>query len=78
MVAEQAFEGFVEYFPLVRRAKAPLGLDDAMREARAAGAHYLLYCRFARGDNRIGNWEEWEDEEELYWPGAIAVSSRSC
>lgn len=65
MVAEQAFEGFVEYFPLVRRAKAPLGLDDAMREARAAGAHYLLYCRFARGDNRIGNWEEWEDEEEL-------------
>ncbi|MBF3228518.1 DUF4823 domain-containing protein, partial [Pseudomonas aeruginosa] len=47
------------------RAKAPLGLDDAMREARAAGAHYLLYCRFARGDNRIGNWEEWEDEEEL-------------
>ena len=32
---------------------------------RAAGAHYLLYCRFARGDNRIGNWEEWEDEEEL-------------
>lgn len=65
VVAEQAFEGFVEYFPLVRRAKAPLGLDDAMREARAAGAHYLLYCRFARGDNRIGNWEEWEDEEEL-------------
>ena len=34
VVAEQAFEGFVEYFPLVRRAKAPLGLDDAMREAR--------------------------------------------
>ncbi|MDE9389515.1 DUF4823 domain-containing protein, partial [Pseudomonas aeruginosa] len=31
------------------------------REARAAGAHYLLYCRFARGDNRIGNWEEWEE-----------------
>ena len=26
VVAEQAFEGFVEYFPLVRRAKAPLGL----------------------------------------------------
>ncbi|MBF3283570.1 DUF4823 domain-containing protein, partial [Pseudomonas aeruginosa] len=23
VVAEQAFEGFVEYFPLVRRAKAP-------------------------------------------------------
>ncbi len=27
VVAEEAFKGFVEYFPMVRRAPAPLGLD---------------------------------------------------
>jgi hypothetical protein len=65
VVAEEAFKGFVEYFPLVRRAKAPEGLDEAMNEARAAGAHYLLYTRFARADDRIGNFDEWSDQEAL-------------
>ncbi|MHA6493716.1 DUF4823 domain-containing protein [Pseudomonas borbori] len=65
VVAEEAFKGFVEYFPLVRRARAPLGLDEAMSEAHAAGAHYLLYSRFAYADDRIGTVEEWEDQEAL-------------
>lgn len=30
VVAEEAYSGFIEYFPMVRRAKAPLGLDEAM------------------------------------------------
>ncbi|MBD8684414.1 DUF4823 domain-containing protein [Pseudomonas sp. CFBP 13719] len=65
VVAEQAFEAFVEYFPLVRRAPAPLGLEQALGEARNAGAHYLLYTRFARADDRIGNADEWADQEAL-------------
>lgn len=65
VVAEEAFNGFVEYFPMVRRARAPLGLEEAMGEARAAGAHYLLYSRFASADNRIGTVEEWEDQEAV-------------
>ena len=65
VVAEEAYSGFIEYFPMVRRAKAPLGLDDAMTEARGFGAHYLLYTRFARADDRIGNSDEWLDQEEI-------------
>lgn len=65
VVAEEAFNGFVEYFPMVRRARLPVGLEEAMSEARAAGAHYLLYSRFAYADDRIGTMEEWEDQEEL-------------
>lgn len=65
VVAEEAFKGFVQYFPLVRRAKQPLGLEEAMGEAREAGAHYLLYTRFAYSDDRIGTLEEWEDQEAL-------------
>jgi hypothetical protein len=65
VVAEEAFNGFVEYFPMVRRARAPLGLDEAMAEARGVGAHYLLYSRFASADDRIGSVEEWEDQEAL-------------
>ncbi|MDY1019289.1 DUF4823 domain-containing protein [Pseudomonas coleopterorum] len=65
VVAEEAFEAFVEYFPLVRRAPAPLGLEQALGEARNAGAHYLLYARFARADDRIGNTDEWADQEAL-------------
>ena len=42
VVAEEAFNGFVEYFPMVRRARQPEGLEQAMAEARAVGAHYLL------------------------------------
>ena len=65
VVAETAFEGFIEYFPMVRRAQAPEGLDAAMGEARAAGAHYLLYTRFAKADDRIGNSDEWLDQEAV-------------
>ena len=65
VVAEEAFNGFVEYFPMVRRARTPLGLDQAMAEARSAGAHYLLYTRFAKADDRIGNYDEWADQEAV-------------
>lgn len=65
VVAEEAFNGFIEYFPMVRRARVPEGLDQAMGEARSAGAHYLLYTRFAKADNRIGNSDEWLDEEAV-------------
>lgn len=65
VVAEEAFNGFVQYFPMVRRSRAPVGLDDAMNEAREAGAHYLLYTRFANADDRIGNTDEWADQEAV-------------
>lgn len=65
VVAEEAFKGFVEYFPQVRRAKQPAGLDEAMQQARSVGADYLLYGRFASAEENIGNWEEWEDREEF-------------
>lgn len=65
VVAEEAFNGFVEYFPLVRRAREPRGLEEAMAEARAAGAHYLLYSRFAYTDDRISTQEDWEEQEGL-------------
>jgi len=72
VVAEEAYNSFIEYFPMVRRAKAPLGLDHAMAEARGFGAHYLLYTRFARADDRIGNSDEWLDQEEI---GRLGVDS---
>ena len=65
VIAEVAFDGFIEYFPMVRRARVPEGLDQAMRDARAAGAHYLLYTRFAKADDRIGNSDEWLDQEAV-------------
>lgn len=65
VVAEEAFNGFIEYFPLVRRARDPQGLNEAMNEARSAGAHYLLYTRFAKADDRIGTTDEWSDQEAL-------------
>ncbi|UVJ42687.1 DUF4823 domain-containing protein [Pseudomonas sp. LS1212] len=65
VVAEEAFKGFVEYFPLVRRARAPLGLEAALNEARDAGAHYLLYARFAKADDRISNGDDWYDQQAV-------------
>jgi len=65
VVAEEAYKGFVEYFPMVRRAQSPLGLEESLTQAREAGAHYLLYSRFAYADDRIGTVEEWEDQESL-------------
>ena len=65
VVAEEAYNGFIEYFPMIRRARGPLGLEQALAQAREAGAHYLLYARFAQADDRIGTMEEWEEEEAL-------------
>lgn len=65
VVAEEAFNNFVEFFPMVRRARGPEGLDEALTEARSAGAHYLLYTRFARADDRIGTYDQWADEEAV-------------
>ncbi|MGA6100345.1 DUF4823 domain-containing protein [Stutzerimonas marianensis] len=65
VVAEEAFNGFVEYFPLVRRAPDPAGLDEALNQATAAGAHYLLYTRFAAADDRIGSFDELNDQRAV-------------
>jgi hypothetical protein len=65
VVAEEAFNGFIQYFPLIQRAAQPVALDAAMGQARAAGADYLLYGRFAAADDRIGTTDEWQDQEAL-------------
>ena len=65
VVAEVAFDRFVEYFPYVRRARSAIGLDEARAEAIAAGAHYLLYTRFAHIDDAINTLEEWEEQEDF-------------
>jgi len=65
VVAEEAFNGFVEYFPLVRRAAEPAGLEEALGQAAEAGAHYLLYTRFAAADDRVGNLAEWNEQRSL-------------
>lgn len=65
VVAEEAFNGFVEYFPLVRGAPTPAGLDEALNQAAAVGAHYLLYTRFAAADDRIGSFDELNEQRAL-------------
>ncbi|MDX2353922.1 DUF4823 domain-containing protein [Stutzerimonas xanthomarina] len=65
VVAEEAFESFVRYFPLVRRAPEPVGLEEALNQAAIAGAHYLLYSRFAAADDRIGSFDELNDQRAL-------------
>ncbi|MGE8122008.1 DUF4823 domain-containing protein [Pseudomonas fulva] len=73
-VAEEAFKSFVEYFPMLRRAEAPLGLEEAIAQARSFGADYVLYTRFARTDDRIGNGDEWYDEQavdRLGWDSGV-------
>ncbi|MFC3609053.1 DUF4823 domain-containing protein [Stutzerimonas tarimensis] len=62
VVADSAFTGFVEYFPRVRRAAQPLGLEEALEQGRHAGSHYILYSRFASADDRIGTYEEWNEQ----------------
>jgi len=65
VVAEEAFKGFVEYFPMVRRSAQPLGFEEAMAQASSVGAHYLLYTRFAAADDRIGSFDELNDQRAL-------------
>ena len=62
-LANEAYRSFAEYFPRVRRAEAPLTLPQAIRQARSAGAHYLLFGRVAVEDDRIGTTLEWEDQQ---------------
>lgn len=64
IVAHEAFNAFVEYFPHLQHAARPMGLDEAMQAARHAGAHYLLYTRFAQGNDRIGNWQELKNSRD--------------
>lgn len=61
VVAEEAFAAAVEVFPIVRRARQPLGLEEALAEARSFGYDYLLYTRFAAADDAVGSVEEWEE-----------------
>lgn len=61
VVAEEAFAAAVEVFPVVRRAQQPLGLEEALAEARSFGYDYLLYTRFAAADDAVGSIEEWEE-----------------
>lgn len=63
-LAEEAYRGFAEYFPRVRRAPAPVSLGKALEQARAAGAHYLLFGRVAVEDDRIGSMLEWEEQQD--------------
>jgi hypothetical protein len=61
VVAEETFAAAVEVFPVVRRAQQPLGLEEALAEARSFGYDYLLYTRFAAADDAVGSIEEWEE-----------------
>lgn len=63
-LAEEAYRHFGEYFPRVRRAQAPVSLNQALAQARSAGAHYLLFGRVAVEDDRIGTALEWEDQQD--------------
>lgn len=51
-LSEEAFNAFVEYFPLMHRAKTPLALDEAFIAAAYERADFLLYLRFAEGTSR--------------------------
>lgn len=64
IVADEAFSAFIEYFPRVRRAPAPQGYAQALQAAREEGADYLLYTRFAQGNDRVGNWQELKDKKQ--------------
>lgn len=61
VVAEEAFAAAVEVFPIVRRAQQPLGLEEALAEARSYGYDYLLYTRFASAEDAVGSVEQWEE-----------------
>lgn len=50
-LAREAYKSFVEYFPRMRRAPQPLGLDEAFAAARHEQADYLLYLRLAMAED---------------------------
>ncbi len=61
VVAEEAFAAAVQVFPLVRRAEQPMGLDQALAQARAQRSDYLLYSRFARARDGASTVAEWDE-----------------
>lgn len=61
VVAEEAFAAAVQVFPLVRRAELPMGLDQALAQARAQRSDYLLYSRFARARDGASTVAEWDE-----------------
>lgn len=54
VLAEEGFAAAVQVFPMVRRAKQPLGLDEALARTRQQGLDYLLYTRFASAQSSAG------------------------
>lgn len=64
IVAQESFNAFIEYFPRLSRSSTPLGYEEALSAARTAGADYLLYTRFAQGNDRIGNWDEFKSRKD--------------
>lgn len=70
VVAEEAFAAAVQVFPMVRRAERPLGLDQALDEARANRSHYLLYSRFAQARDGVSTKQQWESSREL---GSVGI-----
>ncbi len=70
VVAEEAFAAAVQVFPLLRRAEAPMGLEQALDQAYVHKMDYLLYTRFASADDQVGDLEHWEDSGRLGDVGA--------
>lgn len=64
VLAEEAFAAAVQVFPLVQRAAQPLGLEQALDEARRQKLDYLLYTRFASADSSGGDNQTQEQAEQ--------------
>ena len=54
ILAEEGLAAAVQVFPMVRRAEQPLGLNEALMQARQYGLDYLLYTRFASAQSSAG------------------------
>lgn len=54
ILAEEGLAAAVQVFPMVRRAEQPLGLNEALMQARQHGLDYLLYTRFAGAQSSAG------------------------
>lgn len=65
VVAEETFAAAVQVFPRVRRAEQPQGLEQALAEARRHGSDYLLYGRFARARDAVGDLEHWNESQQF-------------
>lgn len=65
VVAEEAFAAAVQVFPLVRRAEQPQGLEESLEKAMEQRSDYLLYVRFARADDAVGDAEHWNESRRM-------------